>query len=149
MTPDDPLDELLQSRFAALRDDDARRAPAFADLVARARAAAAERPTAPGATPGAAPSAAPPLVAAPAAWRRPRTWAFAAPFAIAAGLAGLWLQPSRVADREFEKVVSEWSRTTERSRHSPTDALLTVPGGEYLRRLPAVGGGAGSNWRPS
>jgi hypothetical protein len=141
MTPDDPRDALLQSRFAALRDDDARRAPAFADMLARARVAAADRPT--------APLVAPPPRAEPAAWRRPRTWAFVTPFAVAAGLAGLWLQPGRVADREFERVVSEWSRTAERSRHSPTDALLAVPGGEYLRRLPALGGGAGSTWRPS
>lgn len=141
MTPDDRLDELLQLRFAALREADAGRAPAFTEMMARARAVAAEQPVSPVALQNERTARHP--------WRRPRNWAIAAPFAVAAALAGIWLQPDRVADREFEKVVSEWARTAQRARSSPTDALLALPGDEYLRRLPALGGGAGSTWRPS
>ena len=127
---DDEFDDALRTRFEGLRRADAREAPPFAEMVARARAAAM-----------------PPAAPAPVLRRR-RSWAFiAAPLAAAAGLA-LWLAPGRAADREFERAVSEWSRT-ERALASPTDGLLAVPGSEYLRRLPIVGSGAAERRRPT
>lgn len=139
MMPHDELEDQLRAHYAAVRATDTSRAPAFGEMLARARATVAA---------GAPPVAARP-VASPPAWRRVRTWAIGGPLLLAAGLAGIWLQPSRVADREFEKVVSEWSRTADRSLHSPTDGLLTLPGSEYLRGLPAVGAGAARARRPS
>lgn len=147
MTPDDELDELLRHRFAGVRDADARRAPAFGEMVARARAAIPAEPVVPMDVPNSVTRS--PIVPAAPRRRSPWRWvAAAAPLAVAAGLAGIWLAPSRAADREFERLVSEWSRT-ERALNAPTDGLLAVPGSEYLRRLPALGSGAGATRRPS
>ncbi len=141
MMSDHGVDEMLTKEFARLRDDDARRTPAFGDVLARARLTVSA--TAP------SPALVAPVVALVPFWRRTRIWAIAAPMALAAGLAAIWLQPGRAADREFETVVSEWSRISERSLHSPTDGLLALPGAQYLRPMPAFGSGTGSTRRPS
>jgi hypothetical protein len=146
MTPDDEIEELLRTRFAGVRETDRRQTPAFAEMMARARAAvSAEEHAAPDLP--AVVSTPPTRTLIPR--RNPWRWAFAAaPLAVAAGLAAVYFAPSRSADREFERVVSEWSRT-ERTMHAPTDGLLAVPGSEYLRRLPPLAPGAGATRRPS
>ena len=150
MTPDDDLDELLRHRFAGVRDADARRAPAFGEMVARARAAIPAEPVVP--IEVRSPATRSPIAPiAPAAPQRRSPWrwvAAAAPLAVAAPLARGWLAPRPAAPREFDRQGSEWSRT-ERALNAPTDGLLAVPGSEYLRRLPALGSGAGATRRPS
>lgn len=139
MTPNDEIDELLRARFAGLREADARQVPAFGAMIARARTQIEAEPAVPPR----------PAAPAPATRWRPWRWALAAtPLAAAAAVAAIWLAPSRVAEREFERVVAEWSRT-ERALTAPTDGLLAVPGSEYLRRLPAIGSGGVDRRRPS
>lgn len=130
MTHDDELEQQLRPAFDGLRRADAQATPSFEAMLARARVQAV------------APVASPAHQSPRRMWR----WAaYAAPLAAAAGLA-VWLAPDRAGDREFERAVSEWSRT---ERSLPTDGLLAVPGSEYLRRLPALGSGAGERRRPS
>lgn len=130
MSQEDELERELRPAFEALRRADARATPAFDAMLARARTQAT----------------APVGVAVRRAPRRYWRWAaYAAPLAAAAGLA-LWLIPARSADLEFERAVTEWSRT---ARALPTDGLLSVPGSEYLRRLPAFGTGAPGPRGPS
>lgn len=141
MMPDHELDDALRRRMAGLREADARHTPPFGEMMARARATIANG------TPAEVVIAGP--VVPTRAWLRRRTWIVGGPLLLAAGLAGIWLRPSLAADREFEKMVSEWSRTAARSLHSPTDGLLAVPGAEFLRRMPALGEGTGTPRRPS
>lgn len=130
MSHDDEREQQLRPVFDGLRRADAQATPSFEAMLARARALAVVPVDAP----------------VPHAPRRLWRWAaYAAPLAAAAGLA-LWLVPDRAGDREFERAVTEWSRT----EHSlPTDGLLAVPGSEYLRRLPALGSGVAERRRPS
>lgn len=116
----------LKHRFEALREADARSAPPFGAMLDRARVAASAHPVAP---------------EAPVRTTTRRMWLLAvgAPLAVAAGLGFLWLRPAR-ADLEFEQTVQEWTRTTGSAFASPTDGLLQVPGSEYLRGTPRVGG---------
>lgn len=129
---DHETERQLRSAFDGLRRADARATPSFDAMIARARVEAdASRVQAPRVT---------------TAPRRYWRWAaVTVPLAAAAGLA-LWLAPMRAGDREFEQAVTEWSRT---DRPLPTDGLLSVPGAEYLRRLPALGSGATDRRRPS
>lgn len=140
MTAHDDLDDRLRERFARLRQADDREAPPFAEMIARARTLASQEGPVAESTESAAVSR---------TLRVRRRWPLAAiPLAIAAGLGFLLVNPDRAADREFERVVSEWSRT-ERTLSTPTDGLLAVPGSEYLRRLPPFVAGSGANRRPS
>ncbi|MBK8250820.1 MAG: hypothetical protein IPK85_26005 [Gemmatimonadetes bacterium] len=130
MTDDDTLEQQLRPAFDGLRRADAQATPSFEAMMARARVPANAHGD------------------VPVAGARRRVWrwaAIAAPLAAAAGVA-LWLGPDRAGDREFERAVTEWSRT---ERALPTDGLLSVPGSEYLRRLPALGTGAVERRRPS
>jgi hypothetical protein len=130
MSHDDELERQLRPAFDGLRRADAQATPSFDAMLARARVQAV----------------APVEGTARGARRRYWRWAaVAAPVAAAAGLA-LWLVPDRSGDLEFERAVTEWSQT---ERALPTDGLLVVPGSEYLRRLPALGPGAGGRRRPS
>ncbi len=118
-------DDAMHRDFRALQASDARQAPPFEVMLARARADAAQ--TAP---------ARPVAVRSP--WRRWRVLAIGAPLAAAAAL-GIWLRPAADAgDREFEDAVAAWSRTTAQVS-SPTDGLLAVPGTEFLRGTPTLG----------
>ncbi|MFN0099518.1 MAG: hypothetical protein ACKVS7_12645 [Gemmatimonadaceae bacterium] len=149
MTQDDELEQQLRPAFDALRHADAQATPAFDGVLARARAQAAAQPAAQAVAQAAAQAApqAEVAVGEPArrATRGPwRLVAYAAPLAAAAGLA-LWLAPDRAADREFERAVTDWSRT---ERALPSDGLLAVPGSEYLRQLPVLGIGAGRQRGP-
>ncbi len=137
MKGDREIDSLLQQRFARLRDEDARRAPDFSEMVGRARRDSAEagESTAP-ATPRGA------RTARPGARRRVLRWVV--PMAVAAGLAAIAILPDRGADREFDRLVTEWSRTSEATRQAPTDGLLSLPGVGLLGGMPAVGSGVGA-----
>lgn len=129
MTDERELDIQLRTRFEAMRRSDAISAPPFAPMLARAISAVAP---------------APPAVAriTPVRhWSRGGLVRWGAPILLAAALAAIWIVPDSRKDREFERVVSEWSRT-EAALRSPTDALLAVPGSEFLGRLPSLGGSA-------
>jgi len=147
MTVDDELNDRLTRHFAQAREVDARQAPPFGEMLARARSAALEEG-------GAGEDVAARPLTMPVAQQRLRDtrwrwrWALVAtPLAVAAGIVAIVLSPARSADREFERTVAEWSRV-ERAITIPTDGLLSVPGSEYLRRLPAVGAGASASRRP-
>lgn len=112
------LDSDLRRHFATLRAEDARKTPAFGEMLANAQRRTQDR------------VAVPPL----ARWSQKRTWAVAGPLIAAASFAAVWFLPRRAADREFERVVAEWSRTTQHS--SPTDQLLSFPGAEMLGQFP-------------
>lgn len=131
MSNDPILDDQLTQYFGAQRAADARRAPAFAGMLAAAQDATVD---------GRAMDTTTPVVRAmPRRWRA-RAMVVAVPVLAAAGLL-LMLRPSDSnADREFEALVAEWSRTTTETRASPTDALLSLPGDQYLRRMPTLGG---------
>jgi hypothetical protein len=75
---------------------------------------------------------------------------WAGPLAIAAGLGAIYLLPVRTAesaaDREFDRLVTEWTRTAAATSHVPTDGLLSVPGAELLDHATARGVGGGVEW---
>jgi hypothetical protein len=125
------LDEVLRARFANLRDADARVAPDFESMFEQARRQSQ------GIT----------LVTdvdGSGRIRPSRRWGrialfTAGPLLTAAGLAGVWLNAERRADREFDQVVMAWTQTADQAMRSPTDGLLVLPGNEYLRSVPAIG----------
>ncbi|MEP7381733.1 MAG: hypothetical protein ABI910_08610 [Gemmatimonadota bacterium] len=122
MRGDTELDALLRERFARLKEDDARRTPDFAPMLAQARRSIAD--------------------ARPASRLRVLRWAL--PLAVAAGLTAIVLIPERAADREFDRLVTEWSRTSDATRHAPTDGLLAPATAGLLDGLPAIGSGIGA-----
>lgn len=147
MTAHDELDERLRQHYAASREGDARQAPPFAEMIARARSASPATSASP-ALAAEAPQVRPALSHRTATRPRRWVWALAAtPLAVAAALAAILLSPARSADRDFERTVAEWSRL-ERSITLPSDGLLAVPGSELLRRLPVLSTGDGATRRP-
>lgn len=142
------FEQELRAEFHALRAAERAGTPAFAAMIARAaEGVPAERgPAEPVRVPTRTPR-----------WRSAQTLAWATPLCVAAGLAIMVFSPARLeqrataqaaeraaeqaAEREFEAVVGEWTRTTTQGRRLPTDGLLSLPGSEYLRTLPAIGGG--------
>jgi hypothetical protein len=131
-------DEQLQASFVALRARDAREAPAFGVMFAAAQQHAADA-EGPRLVPAVAASS---HRASPQIRRAPRAlWWVAAPLLTAAGLGAVWLNANRRADREFDQTVTAWSQTTRQALRTPTDGLLSVPGGEYLHSMPAIGSG--------
>jgi ferric-dicitrate binding protein FerR (iron transport regulator) len=133
MTSEPDFDQTLRQGFEGIREADARQAPDFSLMMARARADAA-------ATAAAAPTVTATPAAADVRWFRSakRLLAVGAPLAAAAALA-LWFRPVSAADREFEQAVADWSRTAASTATSPTDGLLSVPGSEFLRGSPMDG----------
>lgn len=132
MTDENEFDKSLRRHFGAMRREDASAAPAFASMIARARATAdaIEAP------------ARAPIVEAPRRQPLARTLLWATPVVIAASLTILLLRrPDRAdrADQEFEQLVTQWSRVNQSAPRSPTDRLLSVPGSEYLRSTPTLG----------
>lgn len=132
MTDDTEFDRTLRRHVDAMRRADVAEAPAFASMIARARATASTLET---------PQRAPVVEARR---RQPfaRTLLWATPVVIAASLTLLLLRrpdPADRADREFEQLVTQWSRTNQSAPRSPTDRLLSVPGSEYLRSTPTLG----------
>ena len=137
MKGDAESDALLRERFAQLQEEDARRAPDFAAMMARAREAIGR------ATLDDRPVVSPPARAARLITRR-RVLRWAVPVAIAAGLATVMLLPRRSADQEFDRPVTEWSRISDSTRHAPTDGLLNRPGIGLLGGMAPVGSGTGA-----
>jgi hypothetical protein len=139
MMVDDEHDETLAARFASLRARDAREAPAFAPMFARATqiASAGEMGT----------PAVPSRVAPHRRSRWTVLWA-AGPLLTASGLGAVWLNARQRAEREFDQTVTAWTRASESTRRSSTDALLALPGDEYLKTVPSVGRDAGTARRP-
>ncbi|MCA9737993.1 MAG: hypothetical protein R3E98_21470 [Gemmatimonadota bacterium] len=119
----DPLrDSDLRARFQRLRSEERDAAPDFAAMMedVRTRTTGGVGPTAP---------------------RRHRMrwwWAGGSLVAAAAAAAVLWVGPELQAEREFERTVREYSRTTAGMR-LPTDGLLDMPGLEITRTLPNIG----------
>lgn len=132
MSSEPDFDHSLTHDFRALQRDDARQAPDFGLLIARARAEAAAVASTPS-----------PVHVGSTWWTgaRKRILVVSAPLAAAAALA-LWFRPTSAADREFEEAVAAWSQTAARTATSPTDGLLSVPGTEFLRGTPMDGTGA-------
>lgn len=140
MSDDPQLDEPLQRHFGALRADDMRRAPAFGPMLEAARREVAAR-NVDGASGASAPVAAMSRTReVPRDRQRLRLLAVAVPTLVAAGLLLMLGTGESGADREFEALVTEWSRTASGVRSSPTDVLLSLPGDEYLRGMPTIGG---------
>lgn len=175
MKGDTETDALLKGRFARLKGGDAQRAPDFAAMMARARreidarasarVAAGEEPARsrpndghtvrirPAEPPARSERAGRDSYArvANGHGRRP-VLRWAVPLALAAGIAAIVVVPrlpDRAADREFDRLVTEWSRTTEATRHAPTDALLSLPGVGLLGNMPPIGSGVGALRGPS
>jgi hypothetical protein len=139
MDDDRIVEDALQRQFDALRREDVRQTPPFAAMFARAQATADDVSgqaieTVHRASAGSNRSSARP-------WSPGRILAWSAPFLAAAGLAIVLLQAESAADREFDQLVTEWTRTSAITRHSPTDGLLALPGSEYLRGMPTIDGG--------
>jgi len=140
MKGDAELDELLQQRFERQRVHDVRHAPTFEAMLLRARQDAATS------VPVVEHIRAVPTPSQPRAARR-RVVRWAGPLAIAAGLGAIYLLSARTAesaaDREFDRLVTEWTRTAAATSHAPTDGLLTIPGSELLGTMPRLGLGVG------
>ncbi len=141
----DREDELLREGFRRVREEEEATAPSFAALMARARSGITAGETAAGlhppvGAPGTASAGEIPHLQGPAVpgtgirWRR-----WLPPLLAAAALSAVLIQGSGRADREFDRVVNEWSETARVALHSPTDRLLAVPGSQYLRSVPSVG----------
>lgn len=133
----DNFDQDLEERFGHLREADAHVTPNFEAMLAGAQArmqgnAAGQREP-----------------VRSARWRRLRVVAVAGPLLAAAGLGAVWFNPKRAAEREFDRVVGEWTATSQQAFRAPTDGLLAVPGSEYLRSVPAIGRGLGDFRRGS
>ena len=138
MDDDRMFEEALREGFREVRARDEERAPSFQAILRRAREEAADPALTVVSGKDAPPSRAP---------RRLLRWG--APMAAAAVLATLLVTGDRHANREFDRLVNDWSRTAQVTLRSPTDGLLTVPGSEYLRSVPAVGSGAPRTATPS
>ena len=123
---DRPQDPELRARFAELKRQQARQAPAFADVLARAQTELRE--------PVALPKRAPVF-----RWRRV---ALAGGFAAAAVIAALIVFPNGNSQKQhaFEQAVQAFnSNPALGGWRSPTDALLNVPGNQLMSSIPAIG----------
>ena len=145
---DDREDELLREGFRRVREEEEAAAPSFAALMARARSGITpgENPggipaePSPARAPGTAtPEELPDLPGDTIPLGRVRWGRWLPPLLAAAALAAVLIQGSGRADREFDRVVNQWSETARVALHSPTDRLLAVPGSQYLRSVPSVG----------
>jgi ferric-dicitrate binding protein FerR (iron transport regulator) len=134
----------LRALFDAQRREDAQRAPAFADIMARARAESGARATTDAALPT-TDAALPTTDAALSTAKQPirvghrREWIGA--LAAAAAIAAVILVP-RVNDGgdAFEQAVRAFgSDPALGAWQSPTDGLLNLPGGRLLTTIPAIG----------
>ena len=121
---DRPQDTDLRARFDAQRQADRGKAPAFAEMMASARAAAAHAP----------------------AQRGPRTitlrrLVYGSSLAAAAVIATLLVVPrTRSNESEFERAVRAYeSGPGLGAWQSPTDGLLNVPGNQLISTMPTVG----------
>ena len=122
---DRPQDPELRARFAAQRQLDARNAPPFAAMMARAQAEAAAGEH--------------PAVVRPASIVRRYGWT--AGLAAAAAIAALIVLPrTRSGADEFERAVRAFQTDPALGAwQSPTDGLLNLPGDRLLSTTPSVG----------
>lgn len=127
-------DQRLRQRFLELREDTERaeRMPDFGPMLTRARAAALPRPA--GVAGACAPNA---RVWSDRRFLRAGAWATVALAAAVTGLILVDRHPS--GEAEFEQLVAAY----ESDRwQSPTAELLDVPGIEFTRSVPSIGGPA-------
>ncbi len=124
MNDERPRDPELESAFQALKSDDRRRTPDVVTMLARARGEAARHTTAP-------------LPFRRRGWVR---WGISGmSVAMAAALAAILLTRGDTAPvDDFDRVVLAYLESSS-TWHSPTDALLRVPGDEMIRTVPRVG----------
>ena len=117
-------DSELRARFQAQRGLEAGEAPAFAAVLARARAAAVQ--------------AAPRV--AQRNWVRRRLF-YAGGLAAAALIATVLLLPrSESSEAAFERAVRSYENGAALGAwQSPTDGLLDVPGGNLITSVPRIG----------
>jgi hypothetical protein len=112
----------LRARFEAQRRADGNETPSFADMMARARAEAAD--------------------VVPITTRRwkLRRLAYAGTLAAAAAIAALIVIPRSSGEAEFEQAVRTYrSSTALGGWQSPTDGLLDLPGSQLMSTVPSVG----------
>jgi hypothetical protein len=114
----------LRARFDAQRRADANKAPSFAAMVARARAAATD----------AAHAIAPRRL-------KLRRLVYAGSLAAAAAIAALLVVPrSPSSEDAFEQTVRAFQNDPALGAwRSPTDGLLNVPGSQLISTVPSVG----------
>ena len=114
----------LRARFDAQRQADAQNTPAFADVMARARAEAAVAPD----------------TTSPRRWQRHRVL-YISTLAAAAAIAALIVIPRATSNvDEFEQAVRAYENGPAASAwRSPTDGLLNVPGSQLMTTMPSVG----------
>jgi hypothetical protein len=117
-------DTELRARFQAQRDKEAGDTPAFAPLLARARADAAQAEP----------------VSTHQSWGRRRVL-YAGGLAAAALIATVLLLPrSESSEAAFERAVRNYqSASALGGWQSPTDGLLNVPGGSLMTSVPRIG----------
>jgi hypothetical protein len=116
-----PGDEFLRRRFRSLRAEDSARMPDFGPMLERARLEAAGDV----------------LVLRP---KRRLRWTLLAGTLAAAALAGVMLVASDGGD-DFEALVASYTAEVGGGAwRSPTGGLLDVPGIEFLRSVPSIGG---------
>ena len=121
---DQQRDTDLRARFAAQRLRDRDKAPAFAEMMASARAAAAHAP--------------PQRASRTITLRR---LVYGSSLAAAAVIATLLVLPRvRSNENEFEQAVRAYeSGPGLGAWQSPTDGLLNVPGSQLISTVPTVG----------
>jgi hypothetical protein len=126
VSPDRPHDPELERAFQAMRAEDRLHTPDVARMLARARADAARATPMP-----------PPHPFRRRSWIR---WGIpGVSVALAAALAAILLTGGEEPPvDDFDRVVLAYVESSA-SWHSPTDALLRVPGDEMLRTVPRVG----------
>jgi hypothetical protein len=118
----------LRARFDAQREADAKEAPSFAAMMARARAEATRIPSAPQRSPRA-------LIF--------RRIAYVGGLAAAAAIGGLLMVNPRSNEDAFEQAVRAYNAGPALGAwQSPTDGLLNVPGSQLISSVPSVGTGA-------
>jgi hypothetical protein len=125
-------DPELRAKFAELRRQDASRAPAFADVMARAQEEVARESGAPRRRPSAVTL---------------RRIGWAGGLAAAAALVLLIANPrARSAQDAFERAVRTFqSDPALGAWRSPTDGLLDLPGNRLISTIPSIGTGAPSS----
>jgi hypothetical protein len=124
-------DPELRARFAELRRQDASRAPAFAEVMARAHEEVARE--------SGLPRRRPSIVTL-------RRIGWAGGLAAAAALVLLMANPRARSEDAFERAVRTFQTDPALGAwRSPTDGLLDLPGSRLISTIPSIGTGAPSS----